>query len=121
MIGKLILLVILLAGIGMAVPSTRAKMEDAVAPVMNKMKAKLVPSRLEAMADQIEVRLGRGQGYPGSWEGWLRREYSGVPEDPWGNVYYLQTNRNGFTVGSTGPDGQPNTDDDITVARRVGR
>lgn len=121
MMGKLILLVIAVLGIGMAVPSTRAKMAGAAAPLVNKVKAKLVPARLEAMADQLAVRVNRGQGYPDHWENWLRSDYSGVPEDPWGNVYYLAQDRSGFTVGSNGPDGVARTPDDITVRRRLGR
>lgn len=119
--GKLILLVIVVLGIGMAIPATRAKMLDAAAPTMNKFKAKLVPSRLEAMADQVAVRVNRGEGYPPQWEHWLQNDFSGAPQDPWGNLYYIETDRQGFTVGSDGPDGLPHTPDDITVKRRLGR
>ena len=37
------------------------------------------------------------------------------------NVYYLESSRRGFTVGSMGPDGERRTADDITVERRFGR
>jgi hypothetical protein len=121
MLGKLILILLLLFATGMAIPKTRARMQEAAAPYMDKFKGKLVPSRLESMADQLEARLNVGKSYPAGWEGWLRRDYSGVPEDPWGNVYYLKTDRRGFTVGSSGPDGVPNTPDDITLTRRRGR
>lgn len=120
MFGKLLMLVIVALGVGMAVPSTREMMVEKATPVLDSFKAKLVPRRLEVMADQLEVRVGRGESYPSNWQGWLQRDYSGVPEDPWGAFYYLQTNRDGFTVGSNGPDGQPNTDDDIKVTRRLG-
>ncbi len=119
MFGKLIMLVFVVLGIGLAVPSTRAKIMDRIAPVADGLRAKLVPRRLEAMADQLATRVSRGEAYPGNFEGWLQRSYSGVPEDPWGAFYYLQTNRDGFTVGSNGPDGLPNTDDDITVTRNL--
>jgi len=121
MLGKIILLVIVVLGIGMAIPSTRAAMMDKAAPVMNGVKAKLVPARLEAMADQLEVRVNRGEGFPNNWEGWLQRDFSSAPEDPWGHLYYLQQSRGSFTVGSVGPDGTQNTDDDIKVTRRLGR
>lgn len=121
MIGKLFLVLLIALGIGMAVPSTRARMEAAAAPLMNTVKGKLVPSRLEAMADQLEVRLRRGEGFPGNWALWLDRDFSGAPEDPWGNVYYLQSGRGSFTVGSMGPDGQENTADDIKVTRQQPR
>ena len=63
----------------MAIPSTRAKLVDAGTPVMDRVRAKLVPRRLEVMADQLDVRLERGQGLPTSWDGWLRRDFSGAP------------------------------------------
>lgn len=119
--GKIVLILLVIFGAAMAIPSTRAKLEHAAAPVMNRVRAKMVPSRLNTMADQLDVRLQRGQGLPASWEGWLRRDYSGVPEDPWGNLYYLESGRRGFTVGSMGPDGERGTEDDITVEHRQGR
>ncbi|HSW28564.1 MAG TPA: type II secretion system protein GspG [Longimicrobiales bacterium] len=120
MLGKIILLVILAAGISLAVPSTRAKVMEAAAPVMNRFKAKLVPTRLDTMADQLAVRVNRGEGFPSSWESWLNRDFTGAPEDPWGNLYYLQTGRRGFTVGSAGPDGVQGNEDDIKVTRNLG-
>jgi len=71
------------------------------------------------MADQIDWRLGREEGFPSNWEGWLRRDYSGVPEDPWGNQYYLQPGRRDYSVGSMGPDGVRGTEDDVTVSRKM--
>lgn len=121
MFGKIFFALLIALGIGMAVPSTRAKMEEAATPVMDAFKAKLVPSRLEAMADQLESRLRRGEGFPSHWASWLSRDFTGAPEDPWGNEYYLQTPRGSFTVGSKGPDGLENTDDDIKVTRRLAR
>lgn len=121
MFGKLLLVLFVALGIGMAVPSTRAKMEAAAAPLMDGVKGKLATGRLEAMADQIEVRLKRGEGLPGNWALWLDRDFTGAAEDPWGNVYFLQGGRGSFTVGSKGPDGQENTDDDIKVTRQQPR
>ena len=119
MLGKLFMLLLVAFAIGMAVPSTRATMMEKAKPVMDDVRARLVPRRLEAMADQLEARIGRGETYPGNWEAWLERDFSSIPRDPWDAYYYLQTNRTGFTVGSAGPDGQPNTADDITVTRRL--
>ena len=121
MFGKLFLLALAALGIMMAVPSTRTVLEDRARPVTDNLKAKLVPRRLEVMADQLEVRVGRGESFPSNWEGWLRRDFSGAPEDPWGAIYYFRTGRSSFTVGSKGPDGEPNTQDDIKVERRLAR
>lgn len=118
MVKKLIMLAFVALAVGMAVPSSRARIADSVTPIKDEIGARLVPRRIEVMADQLDVRLGRGEGLPGAFDGWLRRDYSGVPEDPWGNVYFLQEGRRDYTVGSMGPDGVQGTPDDITETRR---
>ncbi len=118
MIKKLVGLVFIILAFAMVLPSTRQKLqEDVFKPIGDNVKGRLVPRRLNAMADQLEVRLGRAEGFPPNWEGWLRRDFSGSPEDPWGNVYYLQSGRRDFTVGSAAGDGEQGTEDDITVTR----
>jgi hypothetical protein len=119
--GKIILILLIVFGAAMAIPSTRAQLEDAAAPVLNKFRSRIVPGRLEVMVDQLTVRLERGEGLPASWEGWLRRDYSSTAEDPWGNLYYIESGRRGFTVGSMGPDGLQGTEDDIRLESRQGR
>lgn len=119
MVKKLIMLAFVALAVGMAIPSTRAQIADSFRPVKDEIGKRLVPRRLEVMADQLDVRLSRAEGLPGEFYGWLRRDYSGVPEDPWGNIYYLRQGRRDYTVGSMGPDGVQGTDDDITVTRRL--
>jgi len=120
MIKKLLLLALAVLAVGMAVPSTRAEIQRrAVTPVLDAIGARLAPGRLEAMADQLDVRLGRGEGLPTGFEGWLRRDYSGPELDPWENPWYLAPGRRDYTVGSMGPDGERGTDDDITVTREL--
>jgi len=122
MIKKLLLFVLFLFAVAMAVPSTRARIqEEAVKPVMDRIGASLVPRRLEAMADQLDVRLGRGEGFPEVFDGWLRRDYSGPELDPWERPWFLQTGRRDYTVGSMGPDGERGTGDDITLTRALRR
>ena len=118
MVKKLIMLVFVLLAVGMAVPSTRAEIEArAIKPIKDEMGNRIAPGRLEAMADQLDVRLQRAEGLPDRFDGWLRRDYSSSEFDPWGNLYYLQTSRRGYTVGSMGPDGVQGTEDDITESR----
>lgn len=120
MIKKLLLLALALFAVAMAVPSTRARIqEDAVKPVMDAIGARLAPGRLEAMADQLDARRGRGEGFPQVFDGWLRRDYSGPETDPWEHPWYLQIGRRTYVVGSMGPDGQLGTSDDITVERNL--
>lgn len=117
MVKKLMMLVLLLFAVGMAVPSTRAEIESWTVPVTDAIGKKLVPRRIEAMADQLDVRLSRAEGLPERFDGWLRRDYTGAPEDPWGNLYYLAPGRRDYTVGSMGPDGVQGTEDDLTITR----
>ncbi|MDH3205602.1 MAG: hypothetical protein OEO79_03280 [Gemmatimonadota bacterium] len=118
MIKKLFLVALAAFAVGMAVPSTRATIQErAVTPVLDDIGKRLTPRRLEAMANQLDVRLGRGEGFPGSFEGWLRRDYSGPELDPWENMWVLTVGRRDYTVSSMGPDGLLATDDDITESR----
>jgi hypothetical protein len=120
MVKKLIMLAFVALAVGMAVPSTRQTITDnTLTPLTNEIGARLVPRRLAAMADQLDVRLDRGEGLPQAFDSWLRRDYSGAPEDPWGTFYYLQVGRRDYTVGSMGPDGVQGTADDITETRRL--
>ncbi|NNM33426.1 MAG: hypothetical protein HKO53_10185 [Gemmatimonadetes bacterium] len=118
MFKKLLMLVFVALAVGMAIPSTRAQIADSVRPIKDEIGNRLVPRRLDVMADQLDVRLGRGEGLPENFHGWLRRDYSGVPEDPWENIYYIQAGRRDYTVGSMGADGIQGTEDDLTVTRR---
>ncbi len=118
MFKKLLMLVFVALAVGMAIPSTRAQIADSVRPIKDEIGNRLVPRRLDVMADQLDVRLGRGEGLPENFHGWLRRDYSGVPEDPWENTYFIQAGRRDYTVGSMGADGIQGTEDDITVTRR---
>jgi len=118
MINKILLLALVVLAVGMAVPSTRARItESAITPVLDDIGKRLTPRRLDAMANQLDVRLSRGEGFPGVFDGWLRRDYSGPELDPWENPWYLNVGRREYTVGSMGPDGVAGTDDDLTVSR----
>jgi hypothetical protein len=117
MIKRLFLLMLVALAVTMAVPSLRAKLVAFVAPAVNDVKARFVPRRLDAMADQLDVRLGRAEGLPANFEAWLRRDFSGSPQDPWHRSYYLEVGRRDYTVGSLGPDGLQGTPDDITERR----
>jgi hypothetical protein len=117
MLKRLMKLAVVALAVGMAIPSTRAQIAGSVAPLKSWMGYQIVPRRLETMADQLDVRLGRAEGLPENFEGWLRRDYSGSPQDPWGSQYYLISGRRDYTVGTMGPDGIQGTEDDYTVTR----
>ena len=123
MVKKLMMVALVALAAGMAYPPTRAQIQaNTMTPLMNVVGSKLVPRRLEVMADQLDVILERGNRLPQSADdfyNWLRVSYSGQPEDPWGNVYFLQIGRRDYTVGTVGPDGVQGTDDDYTVTRSL--
>ena len=120
MIKRLLLLLFAVFAVAMAVPSTRQQIQDnAFTPVRDAIGTRLVPRRLRVMADQMDVRLGRAEGLPGNFEGWIRRDYTGPELDPWGNAWYLVEGRSSYTVGSSGPDGEMGTDDDIRETRNT--
>ena len=68
---KTIFMVLLvLFGVALAIPSSRAKIETNVFhPIRDKVNYKLTPPCLEEMADQLDWRLGRAEGFPSNWEG----------------------------------------------------
>lgn len=117
MVKRLILLAFAALAVAMAVPTTRDRIVDQLRPIKDRVGASLVPRRVNAMADQLDVRLGRGEGLPERFDGWLRRDYTGSEFDPWDNVYYLQTSRRSYRVGSAGPDGVQGSEDDIFEER----
>jgi len=118
MFKKLLMLVILVLGVVMAVPSLRSQLVDEIRPYSDQVKSRFVPRRLKAMADQLDVRLGRAEGFPVRFDMWLRRDFTGSPQDPWGNLYYLEIGRRDYVVGSMGPDGRQGTEDDIREPAR---
>lgn len=119
--GRIFMLLLLVLAIAMLVPSTRARMIDQKTALMDRINERLVPRRLEAMADQIETHLGRGDRMPQPFPPWLERSFTGAPHDPWGKYYYLEESRRSFTVGSAGPDTLIGTLDDIRVERPLPR
>lgn len=120
MIKKLVLFLFALLAVAMAVPRSRAEIQNrAIKPVLDNIGGRIAPGRLRAMADQLDVRLGRGEGLPTVFEGWLRRDYSGPELDPWDRPWYITTGRGNYTVGSMGPDGVQGTTDDITETRSL--
>lgn len=122
MMKKLLLFACVAIAVAMAIPATKARIQEtALDPIFDWIGRSLVPRRINTMADQLDVRLGRAEGLPTGFEGWLRRDYSGSEEDPWGNIYFLQVGRRSYTVGSMGADGQQGTEDDLTVTRDLPR
>ena len=59
MVKKLIMWLFVALAVAMAVPSTRVAIEArAIQPVMDRIGERIVPGRLEAMADQLTFVVG---------------------------------------------------------------
>lgn len=122
MLKRVFLLLFVALAVVMAVPKWRVQfLAMTVTPARDYVGARIAPGRLKAMADQLDARLGRAEGFPGNFEGWLRRDYTGPETDPWGRPWYIEPGRRSYVVGTMGPDGQPGTADDITVTRNLPR
>jgi hypothetical protein len=118
MIGKLLLLLLVGLGIGLALPSTRGRITG---PVIARVYQEMTPRRLEMIATRLDQERGTGQALPDNdgLETWILRNTTLSARDPWGNRYYIERRGDGFVIGSNGPDGTRGNEDDITAARRV--
>jgi hypothetical protein len=114
--GKLLLLLIIAAGVALAVPSTRARVAT---PAVDWAYRQLVPNRIEMIASQLEFVRRRGDHLPtnAALTQWIENNTTVKPLDPWGHPYYIDVRADRFTVGSVGEDGQRNTPDDLTAVR----
>ncbi|MBI3416014.1 MAG: type II secretion system major pseudopilin GspG [Verrucomicrobia bacterium] len=121
-----LLLVLVILGIlaGIVVPKFSGKTEQA-----KNAAAKADISNLGTTLDAFEIDMGYyPKGKNGlndlvqsprdgqNWKGPYVKE--GIPNDPWGHPYIYECpgkhNPTGYDLMSMGPDGQPNTSDDLT-------
>lgn len=125
---KKILTIVLVLAIIWAIPPVRAKVATAAIPLLEKLgpvgSGLLRPARnmgaksgTAAIARFMSNERQEGREPPTArhFQEWLARR-SGDPDmgtDPWGQQYWLQIDRDVYTVGSSGPDRRRNTDDDI--------
>ena len=118
-----LLLVLVILGIlaAIVVPKFAGRTEDA-----RKTAAQTQISSFSTALDTFEVDNGYyPKGKSGlmdlvqqprdaqNWKGYLKE----VPKDPWGNEYIYECpgrrNPNSYDLSSAGPDGKPNSEDDI--------
>lgn len=124
---KVIAAVVLLAIIW-AIPAVRNRVTVAVLPLLEKLGP--VGDRIADPARAYKARSqqafyirmledddteGRALPTERNFSEWVDRKMpqeTGI--DPWGRPYWLKRQGTRFTVGSDGPDGQRDTDDDVT-------
>ncbi len=118
MFGKLILLFLIVVAAAFSIPKTRAMIEKEARPWVDKVKERMVPGKLNAIVKELVAQADQGVPLPqqgNAWRAWLDNEWTGGADDPWGHPYYYYEDRDGFTVGSMGPDGIRGDTDDITA------
>lgn len=108
-------LVILLATVLM-VPSLRARARPQIEYVLSPVYRWEAKNRVHAIQRVLERERSQGSALPRpkDFNRFLAaREGDQAAVDPWNEPYYLVTTRRTFRVGSSGPDRQRSTTDDI--------
>ena len=78
------------------------------------MSFKLSVGRYPTTEEGLNALVNAPESLESRWKGPYVRN---IPLDPWGNPYQYRSpavkSKDGYDVWSNGPDGQPDTDDDI--------
>ncbi len=110
-----IMVVVIIIGILATIVAQNVLGQDDVARV-NKVKADI-----STFDSAIELYRLKKRSYPESFEELINANFlkvSSVPKDPWDNEYVLEEGEGRFKyiIRSFGPDGEQETEDDITNA-----
>ncbi|CAN5611629.1 hypothetical protein BH23GEM10_BH23GEM10_14670 [soil metagenome] len=111
-----------------AVPQLRSRVGAVALPVLEKLgpaadfivdpiRGYSAKNKIAHTLRVIESDYNRGiqPPDPQAFHEWMRRRMPGESGlDPWGNAYWMRRGQGVLTVGSSGPDGTVNTDDDVT-------
>ena len=93
----------------------------AVLPALGDAKGDLAQSNVGAIRAAAEMHMLRGRDCPGSVDELIestRLPNSTQVNDPWGTPYRIQCSGPNITVTSAGLDGEFDSEDDVTTARR---
>ena len=117
--GRLILVVLLLAGAVAINPTLRTYAQPYVQPALDPVFEWSARSRLREVARLMAAdrAMNRALPAPRDFPEYLRRQFSTADghQDPWGTPFYLQSSRRDAHVGSAGRDRTRNTADDLIV------
>ena len=92
----------------------------AVLPALGDAKNDTARSNVGAIKQATSLLLMRGRDCPSSVEDLISagRLEDTDPNDPWGNPYRIQCNGTNIVVTSPGADGEFESEDDVSTARR---
>lgn len=126
---KKIIIVLVVFGFAWSLPAGRARISRALSPALGllgpvgyRMQEPMRKYRAETdvkfLVDQLQMHRTEGRQVPNSdraFTDWMssRKGAGEKGRDPWGNLYWLKRGEGAVTVGSSGPDGERNTPDDI--------
>ncbi len=105
---KIVLLLVVLAGLALLAPQNRERVLGWISPLTQFGSQGQAESTLEAIVADIAQAARETGSYPAA--GAL-----GV-EDPWGSPHYIELYDDSFVVLSPGPDRRLRTDDDLRLA-----
>ena len=119
---RLVLLVLLGVAVWSYFPETRVYVADVARPVLTPVFRWQTTQELTQIAHELQLHerenLGRipdGRRF----KTWLEQSFTGdAILDAWGTPYSLEVQRDSFAIVSWGPDGLPDTADDMEVGRR---
>ncbi len=116
---KIILFLIILAGLALLEPRSRARIMNVVRPVSEAGHERAAKRTLRQIAIDVQRTKARTGFYPqpGDFRQWLQQTYRNA-EDPWGSEYYLEIFPDSFVVASQGADFRKRTADDIRLVKR---
>jgi len=116
--GRVFLFFVVLLGIGLYRPDSRAVILEYTSPLANPALRWMTNQELRQIVDDLDVVQGSGQAFPSrpeEFDAWLNRRYpqEGSRMDAWGTRYRLNVSATHFRVISAGPDGVFGTEDDV--------
>ncbi len=125
--GRLFLLLLVVLGVALYLPDSRATLAEYARPLANPAYRWMTHQELRQIVDDLEVVQGSGQPLPfrrEDFDAWLDRRYPQPASrvDAWGTRYRMDFTPTHFRVISAGPDGVFGTDDDLwrEAPRRTG-
>jgi hypothetical protein len=103
-------------------PESRVYAASAVRPVLTPVFRWQTRQEMTTIAHELQLHEREGYGQlPDSrrFKTWLETSFTGeATVDSWGTPYSLMLQKDSFAVVSWGPDGLPDTGDDLQVGRR---
>lgn len=116
---RIIFFLLIALGAGLYFPSSRQVIVDTAQPVIDPVLRWSTRGEMRQIIRDLEALSEIPRRFPLDQEEfreWMEDEYEGdARTDPWGAAYEFRLSSNTFSIVSPGPDGQMNTDDDVSA------